>query len=78
MLTTIRRLTGAVALPAAAAAIIGGAALGLAGTANAADTDDAGQTTVQNDGPVVSAPANRKPYWNNKHGYYDNNKHGWY
>ena len=76
MIITIRRLTAAVALPAAAAAIIGGAAIGLAGTAHAAPVGDPSQT-VQNNGPAVSAPP-QKPYWNNKHGYYNNNKHGYY
>jgi hypothetical protein len=81
MPTIIRRLTGAIVLPAAAAGIIGGAVLGLAGTANAS-IDPAGKpfkiAIVQNDGPAVPSPSNKKPYWNDKRGYYNNDKGGYY
>ncbi len=81
MPTMIRGLTGAIVLPAAAAGIISGAALGLAGTANAG-INPAGDpfelAIVQTDGPAVTSPAYKKPYWNDKRSYYNNDKGGYY
>lgn len=90
MTKIIHRLTASIALPAAAAAIIGGAAIGLAGPASAGTAADNSAPGTSNQivtdgtkGPIYSGPtgsafAPEKPFWNSKRDYYDNNKGGYY
>jgi hypothetical protein len=64
------RIASAIALPIISAGIIGGAALGLAGTASASTTSTAPSGPGHSFSPQVHAhPApNAQPGWHNHHG----------
>ncbi|WP_458319671.1 hypothetical protein [Mycolicibacterium brisbanense] len=66
----MNRITSAIALPIISAGIIGGAALGLAGTASASTTSTAPSGPGHSFSPQVHAhPApNAQPGWHNHHG----------
>jgi hypothetical protein len=56
------------ALPILSAGIIGGAALGLAGTANAAATEPTGPGYSYSPGTYAKPAPTQQPGWHNHHG----------
>jgi hypothetical protein len=78
---TIRNIFASIALFLVGAAIVIGAAVGLAGNAHAdigAFGNDDSTSDVPSNTATPNPPANRKPFWTNKGTFYPNHKSSFY